>query len=38
MEAMKLQKKVTASAMLDPKILLPAITSSFLKDFIENCL
>src|SRR5256885_6624567 len=31
MEAMKLQKKVTASAMLDPKILLPAITSSFVK-------
>ena len=31
MEAMKLQKKVTASAMLDPKILLPAIRSSFVK-------
>ena len=28
METMKLQKKVTASAMLDPKILVPAITSS----------
>jgi len=31
MEAMKLQKKVTASTMLDPKILLPAITSAFVK-------
>src|SRR5882757_1722913 len=31
MEAMKLQKKVTASTMLDPKILLPAIISSFVK-------
>src|SRR4249919_3455386 len=31
MEAMKLQKKVTASAMLDPKILVPAIRSSFVK-------
>ena len=31
MEAMKLQKKVTASTMLDPKILLPAILSSFVK-------
>src|SRR6187397_480434 len=31
MEAMKLQKKVTASAMLDPKILIPAIKSSFVK-------
>ena len=31
MEAMKLQKKVTASAMLDPKILLPAIKSAFVK-------
>ena len=31
MEAMKLQKKVTASTMLDPKILGPAITSSFVK-------
>ena len=25
METMKLQKKVTASAMLDPKIVVPAI-------------
>src|SRR5712671_4146557 len=31
METMKLQKKVTASTMLDPKILLPAITSAFVK-------
>src|SRR5258705_10747976 len=31
MEAMKLQKKVTASTMLDPKILVPAITSAFVK-------
>src|SRR5881409_2077271 len=31
MEAMKLQKKVTASTMLDPKILVPAIGSAFVK-------
>src|SRR5258705_9482665 len=31
METMKLQKKATASTMLDPKILLPAITSAFVK-------
>ena len=31
METMKLQKKATASAMLDPKILVPAIRSSFVK-------
>src|SRR6187431_34334 len=31
MEAMKLQKKATASAMLDPKILGPAIKSAFVK-------
>ena len=31
MEAMKLQKKVKASAMLDPKILVPAIKSAFVK-------
>ena len=31
MEAMKLQKKVTASTMLDPKILVPAIKSAFVK-------
>ena len=31
MEAMKLQKKVTASTMLDPKILVPAISSAFVK-------
>jgi potassium-transporting ATPase ATP-binding subunit len=31
METMKLQKKVTASAMLDPKILVPAIKSAFVK-------
>ena len=31
MEAMKLQKKMTASAMLDPKILVPAIKSAFVK-------
>src|SRR5882672_3771916 len=31
MEAMKLQKKVTASTMLDPKILIPAIKSAFVK-------
>ena len=29
MESMKLQKKTTASTMLDPKILVPAIRSSF---------
>ena len=29
MEAMKLQKKMTASTMLDPKILVPAIKSAF---------
>src|SRR6266567_8616207 len=31
MEAMKLQKRMPVSAMLDPKIVLPAITSSFVK-------
>src|SRR3954453_6276541 len=31
METMKLQKKVTASAMLDPKIVVPAIGSAFAK-------
>ena len=31
METMKLQKKVTASAMLDPKIVVPAIGSAFVK-------
>src|SRR3982074_3611357 len=31
METTRLQKKVTASTMLDPKILLPAIISSFVK-------
>ena len=31
MEAMKLQKRVAVSAMLDPKIVLPAIGSSFAK-------
>jgi potassium-transporting ATPase ATP-binding subunit len=31
METMKLQKQVTASTMLDPKILLPAIKSAFVK-------
>ena len=31
MEAMKLQKRVTASTMLDPKILVPAIKSAFVK-------
>src|SRR5437660_7643443 len=31
METMKLQKKATASAMLDPKILIPAIISAFVK-------
>src|ERR1700726_1692512 len=31
MEAIKLQKKVTASTMLDPKILIPAIISAFVK-------
>src|SRR2546423_102197 len=31
METMKLQKKVNASAMLDPKILVPAIKSAFVK-------
>src|SRR5437588_10314412 len=31
METMKLQKKVTASAMLDPKIVVPAIRSAFAK-------
>ena len=31
MEAMKLRKKVTASTMLDPKILVPAIKSAFVK-------
>jgi len=31
METMKLQKKVTASTMLDPKILVPAIKSAFVK-------
>jgi potassium-transporting ATPase ATP-binding subunit len=31
MEAMKLQKKATASAMLDPKIVVPAIRAAFVK-------
>ncbi|VIO78691.1 potassium-transporting ATPase subunit KdpB [Bradyrhizobium ivorense] len=31
METMKLQKQVTASTMLDPKILVPAIASAFVK-------
>src|SRR5215471_13211050 len=31
METMKLQKRTTASTMLDPKIVLPAIRSSFAK-------
>ena len=31
METMKLQKKVTASAMLDPKIVVPAIKAAFVK-------
>ena len=31
METIRLQKKVTASAMLDPKILVPAIGSAFVK-------
>src|ERR1700742_3069266 len=31
METMKLQKQVTASTMLDPKILVPAIGSAFIK-------
>lgn len=31
METMKLQKQVTASTMLDPKILVPAIGSAFVK-------
>ncbi|MTV15791.1 MULTISPECIES: potassium-transporting ATPase subunit KdpB [Bradyrhizobium] len=31
METMKLQKQVKASTMLDPKILVPAITSAFVK-------
>jgi K+-transporting ATPase ATPase B chain len=31
METMKLQKKVTASTMLDPKIVIPAISSAFAK-------
>src|ERR1700755_3124428 len=31
METMKLQKKTTASTMLDPKIVVPAIWSSFAK-------
>ena len=31
METMKLQKKVTASAMLDPKIVMPAIRAAFAK-------
>ncbi|MHC2253133.1 K+-transporting ATPase ATPase B chain [Bradyrhizobium embrapense] len=31
METMKLQKQVTASTMLDPKILVPAIKSAFVK-------
>jgi len=31
METMKLQKKATASAMLDPKIVLPAIRAAFVK-------
>src|ERR1700754_2612726 len=31
METMKLQKQVAGSAMLDPKIVIPAIASSFVK-------
>src|SRR5258707_11595696 len=31
METMKLQKKVTASAMVDPKIVIPAIRAAFVK-------
>src|SRR6478736_5839679 len=31
METLKLQKKVTASTMLDPKIVIPAIGSAFVK-------
>ena len=31
METMKQQKKVTASTMLDPKIVIPAICSAFVK-------
>ena len=31
METMKLQKRVTASAMLDPKIVVPAIWAAFAK-------
>src|SRR5713226_2260583 len=31
METMKLQKRVPVSAMLDPKIVIPAITASFVK-------
>src|ERR1700744_6580913 len=31
MEAMKLQKQVPVSAMLDPKIVMPAIGSAFVK-------
>ena len=31
METMKLQKKTTASAMLDPKIVVPAIRAAFAK-------
>src|SRR5947209_20068375 len=31
METMKLQKKVNASAMLDPKIVVPAIRAAFAK-------
>src|SRR3954449_3307894 len=31
METMKMQKKVTASAMLDPRIVVPAIRASFAK-------
>jgi K+-transporting ATPase ATPase B chain len=31
MQTMKLQKKVTASAMLDPKIVVPAIRAAFVK-------
>jgi K+-transporting ATPase ATPase B chain len=35
METMKLQKKVTASTMLDPKIIVPAISPAFAK-LIKN--
>ena len=31
MEAMKLQKRVPVSAMFDPKIVVPAIGSAFVK-------